>query len=385
VALVGDAWGKIRSEQRETEKIAGQSVSYLQNALYRFSRRKLAVISLIALGALILTAVFGPELSGRSYDYQNLSHINTPPFLKTWRIGDAYYYITSNTKLAEVSSKGVLLETVPRIRDDTANKRFVYEIAGKTWYLDYRHNPPVLEDENAVPLTSHKTVHNALYPLGSDALGRDILTRLLYGSRVSLAVAVVATLVNLIIGVLYGSVAGYAGGNTGAAMMRVVDIISAIPLTLYVILIMVLFDGGGFVSIIVALGLVYWVDMARVVRAQMLSLKERDFIMAARTMGSSGWYILRKHLIVNSVGPITVTATMQVPSAIFTEAFMSFIGLGVTAPMASWGTMCNDALEALRTAPYQLAFPAAAICVTMFVFNFIGDGLRDAFDPQMDR
>jgi oligopeptide transport system permease protein len=185
--------------------------------------------------------------------------------------------------------------------------------------------------------------------------------------------------------VLYGSVAGYVGGTFGTVMMRIVDIISALPLTLYVILIMVLFDGGGFISIIFALGLVYWVDMARVVRAQILSLKDRDFIVAAGTMGSSGWYILRKHLIVNSIGPITVTATMQVPSAIFTEAFMSFIGLGVTAPMASWGTMCNDALESLRTAPYQLAFPAAAICITMFAFNFIGDGLRDAFDPQMNR
>ena len=161
------------------------------------------------------------------------------------------------------------------------------------------------------------------------------------------------------------------------------DIISSIPLTMYVILIMVLFGNGGLMSIIIALGSVYWVDMARVVRGEILTLKKREYVAAAHTMGSSTWYILRKHLIPNAIGPIIVTATMQIPSAIFTEAFMSFIGLGVSAPMASWGMMCNDALETMQLAPYQLAFPAAAICLAMFAFNFMGDGLRDAFDPQM--
>ena len=209
------------------------------------------------------------------------------------------------------------------------------------------------------------------------------MVRLMYGARISLTVAFVATLVNLVIGILYGSISGYLGGMVDVVMMRIVDIISSIPLTMYVILIMVLFDNGGLASIIIALGSVYWVDMARVVRGEMLSLKKQEYVSAAQTMGSGTWYILRRHLIPNTLGPIIVTATMQIPSAIFTEAFMSFIGLGVSVPMASLGTMCNDALETLQIAPYQLAFPAGTICLAMFAFNFIGDGLRDAFDPQM--
>jgi oligopeptide transport system permease protein len=376
-------WEKINDTQRDAEGISGGGASYLKNALYRFSRRKTAVLSLAVVAFLMASALFGPFIYRRGYDTQNLSHINTPPLLRVYALEGEHYYISSNIKLIQVSGKGTLQDALVRLKDNTIQKRMEYEVGGRGYYINYQKNPPVLEDAEGRGLPS-RVVGNARYILGTDGLGRDILIRLLYGARISLSVALVATLVNLIIGVLYGSAAGYVGGTFGNGMMRIVDIVSAIPLTLYVILIMVLFDSGGFVSIILALGLVYWVDMARVVRAQSLSLKERDFILAAKTMGSGGWYILCRHLIVNSVGPITVTATMQIPAAIFTEAFMSFIGLGVTAPQASWGTMCNDALEALRTAPYQLAFPAGAICLTMFAFNFIGDGLRDAFDPQTE-
>lgn len=379
---LSNKWQPLRQEQRETEKIASEGTTYLQNVIYLFSRRKSAVISLITVILVVLAAIFGPLLTGKTYDYQNLSHINVPPRLKVVEIAGDYYYITTNQKLVAVSSDGLLLDSLPRIKDDSVNKRFVYEIDSKPYSLSYRQNPPILEDENGNVIESTKSLWNKQYPLGTDALGRDILTRLLYGTRISLAVAFIATLVNLLIGILYGSVAGYAGGHVDMVMMRIVDVISSIPMNLYVILLMVLFNNSGFISIILALGIVYWVNMARVVRSQILSLKEEDFVMAARTMGSSSSYILRKHLIVNCIGPITVTATMQIPAAIFIEAFMSFIGLGVTAPMASLGTMCNDALETLHSAPYQLFFPAAAICLIMFAFNFIGDGLRDAFDPR---
>jgi oligopeptide transport system permease protein len=375
-------WEQLTPQPQEAERIAGQSTTYFQNVVYQFTRRKTAVFSLAVVVLLVLTALVGPLLVGRGYDFQNLSHINAPPVLAVHEINGAYYYVTSSQKLALVSPDGFLGDSLPRVKDDSAHKRFVYDLGGTFFYLDYSQNPPVLEDGEGAAVPGSRRFWNKLYPLGADSLGRDILTRLLYGARISLAVAFVATLVNLILGVLYGSVAGYAGGNVDLVMMRLVDMISSIPLTLYVILIMVLFGNGGFFSIILALGIVYWVGMARVVRSQILSLKGREFVLAAKTMGSKPGYVLRKHLIVNCVGPITVTATMQIPSAIFTEAFMSFIGLGVTAPMASWGTMCNDALETLRTYPHQLAFAAAAICVTMFAFNFIGDGLRDAFDPH---
>ena len=211
-----------------------------------------------------------------------------------------------------------------------------------------------------------------------------MLTRSMYGTRVSLIVALVATFVNMTVGIIYGGISAFAGGTIDAVMMRIVDIISTIPLTLYVILIMVVLD-SGFLSIIIALSSVYWVSMARVVRGQIFSLKNNDFVLAARSIGSSSSFILFKHLLPNAMGPILVTATMLVPSAIFIEAFMSFIGLGIAPPMASLGTMCNDALQTLRSTPHQLFIPSLLICLIMFAFNFVGDGLRDALDPKLKK
>ncbi|HHW61499.1 MAG TPA: ABC transporter permease [Syntrophomonadaceae bacterium] len=217
---------------------------------------------------------------------------------------------------------------------------------------------------------------------GTDTLGRDVLVRVLYGARISLAVGFVASFINLVVGVIYGGIAGLAGGRVDAVMMRIVDIFYSIPLVLTVILLMVLM-GPGLKSIFIALGLVYWVDMARIVRAQVLSLKEQDFIMAARAMGADTRRILFRHLLPNCMGPIIVTVTMCIPAAIFTEAFLSFIGLGVSAPAASWGMLTSDAVAGIRSYPHMLFFPAIAIAVTMLAFNFLGDGLRDALDPQL--
>ncbi len=244
-------------------------------------------------------------------------------------------------------------------------------------------------------------VSNSTYLWGTDMLGRDILTRVMYGARISLTVAFVATLVNFFIGILYGSISGYSGGNVDNYMMRIVDIINSIPLVLYVILLMVLlkevvidttifghyfviFKGGaGLGTIIIALGSIYWVGMARLVRGQILGLKEQEFVLAAKTIGVSRFKIIFRHLVPNSMGPIIVSMTMMIPSAVFTEAFLSFIGLGISAPKASWGTLANDALSGLTTYPYQLFFPSAAIALTMLAFNFLGDGLRDALDPRL--
>lgn len=217
---------------------------------------------------------------------------------------------------------------------------------------------------------------------GTDTLGRDVLVRVLYGARISLAVGFVASFINLVVGVIYGGIAGLAGGRVDNIMMRIVDIFYSIPLVLTVILLMVLM-GPGLKSIFIALGLVYWVDMARIVRAQILSLKEQDFVLAARSMGADTWRILFRHLIPNCMGPIIVTVTMCIPAAIFTEAFLSFIGLGVSAPAASWGMLTSDAVAGIRSYPHMLFFPAMAIAITMLAFNFLGDGLRDALDPQL--
>ncbi|KXG76523.1 ABC transporter permease [Thermotalea metallivorans] len=231
-------------------------------------------------------------------------------------------------------------------------------------------------------LTKANQRPSAEHWFGTDGHGRDLYIRVLYGARISLLVAVVATIVNFFIGVLYGGIAGYAGGRVDNIMMRIVDIIYTVPLVLYAIILMVVI-GTGLKSIIITLGTIYWVSMARIVRGQILSLKEQEYVLAARTLGASTWRILVRHLIPNAMGPIIVTATMMIPGAIFTESFLSFIGLGVSAPMASWGSLASDALGGLRSYPYQLFFPAAAICITMLAFNFLGDGLRDALDPRL--
>lgn len=219
---------------------------------------------------------------------------------------------------------------------------------------------------------------------GMDNLGRDIFIRVLYGARISLAIGIVASLLNLFIGVIYGGIAGFFGGKIDRIMMNIVDILYSVPTLLYVILLMVILK-PGLINIFIALGIGYWLQMARIVRGQILSMKEQEFILAARTIGVSKKRILFRHLLPNAMGAIIVTMTLAIPDAIFTEAFLSFIGLGVSAPMASWGVLASEGVNNLRAYPFQLFFPAVAISVTMLAFNFLGDGLRDVLDPKMRR
>ena len=225
---------------------------------------------------------------------------------------------------------------------------------------------------------------NSEYWFGTDNLGRDLATRICYGARISLSIGIVASLINLGIGVLYGGISGYFGGRIDSVMMRIVDILYGIPLLLYVILLMVVLK-PGLTNVFLALGLVYWLRMARIVRAQVLGLKELEYVLAARVLGASHRRLIFGHLLPNSLGPIIITLTLSIPEAIFTEAFLSFIGLGVSAPMASWGVLASEGVVTLRSYPFQLLSPAVAISLTMLGFNFLGDGLRDALDPRMRR
>jgi oligopeptide transport system permease protein len=216
---------------------------------------------------------------------------------------------------------------------------------------------------------------------GTDSLGRDLLVRTLWGGRISLLVALVATAVSLVIGVTYGAVAGYAGGRVDQVMMRFVDILYALPFMFLVILLMVLF-GRNIVLIFVAIGAINWLDMARIVRGQTLSLKNREFVEAARAGGVPPGRIIRRHIVPNLLGVVVVYVTLTIPHVILVESFLSFLGLGVQEPMTSWGALVNEGAQELETAWWMIVFPSIFLAVTLFCFNFLGDGLRDALDPR---
>ncbi len=240
----------------------------------------------------------------------------------------------------------------------------------------YQYNEQNLEyGRNLSPSAEHW--------FGTDDLGRDVFVRVCEGGKISLTIGLAAALIDLCIGVVYGGVAGYRGGRTDEIMMRIVDILWGLPYLLTVILLMVIMP-PGVTTIILALTVTGWLNMARLVRGQILQLKEQEYVLAAKTLGAGTGRLLFRHLLPNTVGPIIIMLTLTVPSAIFAEAFLSFLGLGVQAPVASWGTMINDALVTVLSGEWwRLFFPALFLCLTMLAFNALGDGLRDALDPKM--
>lgn len=379
-------WVRVQNSADDREKIWTKPRSFAGDVWFRFRRKPTALAGFILVVLLLAFSLLGPLFTPYSYSDQSLALANIPPVLPVTKVADgSYIYITPSMKLIQIGQDGRLMGQLRKISDDAKARQTTFALNEQaTVVLDYTEKPAAILGADGKRDQQLQSIWNTSYLLGTDQLGRDILTRLMYGTQISLLVAFVAATINMLIGILYGGIAGFAGGRTDAIMMRIVDIISTIPLTLYVILIKVTLDNGLF-SIILALSSVYWVDMARVVRGQVLSLKQQEFVLAAKSIGSGSRAIMFKHLIPNAMGPILVTVTMLIPSAIFVEAFMSFIGIGIAPPMASLGTMCNDAMEALRSNPYQLFLPALAICLIMFAFNFVGDGLRDALDPKLKK
>jgi ABC-type dipeptide/oligopeptide/nickel transport system permease subunit len=253
-----------------------------------------------------------------------------------------------------------------------------------------------LQDNYALP--------GGKYLLGADFMGRDILSRTIYGARISMSVAIVASTVSLLVGLTVGVISGYVGGRVDNIIMRIVDIIYAYPFIVFVILMQVYFKAlsrrggaegivgsiigldsmtGGMLFVFIAIGLINWLDMARLARGQVLSYKEKEFVEAARSVGSSDGRIILRHLLPNIIGPLIVNETLQIPTYIFLEAFLSFIGLGVNPPTPSWGAMISEGFQGLRSYPHLIATPAVALCLTVLAFNFLGDGLRDALDPRL--
>lgn len=241
------------------------------------------------------------------------------------------------------------------------------------WFSPYGYEETNLDNTFSPPSSSHW--------LGTDQLGRDLLTRLMFGGRISLMVGLVATFVALVIGVVYGAISGYFGGRLDRAMMRIVDIIYALPFTIFVILLTVLF-GRDIKLIFVAIGAVEWLTMARIVRGQIMSLKRMEFIEAARSLGLGTPRIIFRHMIPNILGPIIVYTTLTIPGVMLLEAFLGFLGLGVQPPMSSWGVLIKDGAERMEEYPWLLIFPGTVFSLTLFSLNFLGDGLRDALDVR---
>jgi oligopeptide transport system permease protein len=295
-----------------------------------------------------------------------------------WR--DAWRRLLKN-KLAVFGLVVVVIITIASVLGPTLIKRTF----GFT--PDYIPTNDIRLISSFPPFTGPDGEFSWQHPMGTDNAGRDQLARVLQGGQISLFVAIISTLVSLLIGVSYGAIAGYFGGRLDNVMMRIVDVLYSLPYVILVIVLLSMFRSqtarGQLILLFIAIGSVSWLTMARIVRGQVLSLKNQEFVLAARATGVSGPRIIFRHLIPNTLGPVIVYATLTIPQIMLTEAFLSFLGFGVQAPLSSWGSLAADGIQNIAIFPWQLIFPGVTMALTLFSFNFLGDGLRDALDPQM--
>ena len=295
-----------------------------------------------------------------------------------WR--DAWRRLLKN-KLAVFGLVVVIIITLASLLGPTLIKR----TSGIT--PDYIPTHDIRLTQSFPPFTGPDGEFSWLHPMGTDNAGRDQLARILQGGQISLFVAVIATLVSLLIGVTYGAIAGYFGGRIDNVMMRFVDVLYSLPYVILVIVLLSMFRSqtprGQLILLFIAIGSVSWLTMARIVRGQILSLKNQEFVLAARATGVSTSRIIFRHLIPNTLGPVIVYATLSIPQIMSTEAFLSFLGFGVQAPLSSWGSLAAEGIQNIGIFPWQLIFPGVTMALTLFSLNFLGDGLRDALDPQM--
>jgi oligopeptide transport system permease protein len=357
--------------------------SLWDDARTRLFRNKAAVASLIALCLILFSAIAGPWLTGHAFDKTYPDYSRVPPSLSAYPKAEQVAPVMTrlaarmrtSVQIVSANDKQVIvILTSPRAIDER-NLAFITR-------SDLFETPIVTaREQDGTKLTLTIPIERRYFLFGTDTNGRDLLTRTLIAGRVSLAIGLLAAGVGVLIGVIYGATAGFAGGKIDDAMMRVVDIIYALPFIFFVIMLVVFF-GRNFVLMFLAVGAVEWLDMARIVRGQTLSIKRQEFVTAAEALGVSTWGILKRHIIPNTLGPVVIYLTLLVPKVILLESFLSFLGLGVQEPMSSWGVLIADGSRSIQGDPYLLAFPALFLTATLFALNFLGDGLRDALDPK---
>ncbi|NEU14163.1 ABC transporter permease subunit [Methylobacterium sp. BTF04] len=356
----------------------------MSRAWGRLARNRGALAALGLLGAITLACLVGPLLTGHQPGRIYADLVQTPPGLGAHPLSEAVRPALERLafRMRATVRESVVRDGIMRLILDSSRPIDERSLS----YLprsDLFGPPKVLErSEDGRSLVVEAPVRRLYFLLGTDALGRDLLTRILVAGRVSLLIGLVATAVALVIGVAYGAVAGYLGGRADAVMMRCVDILYALPFVFFVIMLLVFFR-AGLGLILVAIAAVEWLDMARIVRAQTLSLRRRDFVRAAEALGLSTVAILSRHVIPNTLGPVAVAATLLVPRVILLESFLSFLGLGVQEPQTSWGALIAEGARAIESAPWLLAGPAAFLVATLIALNLLGDGLADALDPRL--
>lgn len=360
-----------------------KSRSLFQLAVLRFKRNKAAMAGSIMLVLITLFSFIGPNFLTHTYDQVFSSYVSVAPSLEPRPdVNNLQGVMEGVAGRARVELKEFSVEGQTFTATITSSSPIDPRA---TRYFDraneFENTKVVATEDEGRTLKLEGEVNREYFFFGTDSNGRDMLARVMLGGQISITVGVLASLVSLGIGVVYGATAGYIGGRVDNVMMRFVEILYSLPFV-FLVVVLVVFFGRSFILIFLVIGAVEWLDMARIVRGQTLALKRREFVSAAQALGLSDWQIIRRHIIPNTIGPVVVFVTVVVPKVILLESFLSFLGLGVQAPLTSWGALISEGANNIQSAPWLLIFPAIFFVLTLFSLNFVGDGLRDALDPK---
>lgn len=367
----------LEKTENTAEKISSPSRTFMQDAMRTLLRNKQAMVSLVVLVIIVILALVGPHMNQYSYNDQDLNRAKMPPRVKAFE------------NISWLGFDGTLTGKYEGNTVEEATKKAIMRFDNNEDFIDIEVLNEGSDDTPAKVKATYsvyeaKELTDTYFWLGTDNLGRDQWTRLWEGTQISLFIAFLAAAIDLLIGVAYGGISAYYGGRVDNIMQRIIEVLVGIP-NLVIILLMVVILKPGILSIIIALTITGWIGMARLVRGEVLKLKGQEFILAARTLGTPTKKIIGKHLLPNISGIIIINTMFTIPNAIFFEAFLSFIGLGLAPPAASLGTLINAGFDSLRLYPFLLLYPAIIISVIMIAFNILADGLRDAFDPKMHK